>query len=139
MPEDTNKMTEKQIQGDGLNSNDDNDQTKKEHDSFAGMKQDLENMAKQSLDFVKQTFQRVKIFSKDATELTRLKIERKKVLDEKEKILLTIGEKVWETTRTGNDYRQLDFGTELDRLASLEEKLKKVDEEIAAIDLLGKK
>jgi hypothetical protein len=56
----------------------------------------LSEAADRGVDIIRDVFGKVKDFSIDATELTRLKVEIYRLKGDKERMLTVIGEKLWE-------------------------------------------
>ena len=56
----------------------------------------LSDAADKGVDILKDVFGKVKDFSVDAAELTRLKVEIYRLKNERERLLIVIGEKLWE-------------------------------------------
>jgi hypothetical protein len=100
------------------------------------VKEEVEKVANESWFLLKKAFGKVKEISNDATELTKLKIEHKKLLDRKEAILLDIGKSVWEKHKNGERLKAKDYESQFEELEQLEQNIAELKEKIDKIKIL---
>lgn len=100
------------------------------------VKEEIEKVAEEGWQLLKKAFGRVKEISSDATELTKLKLEHKKLLDKKEEILLRIGTDIWEKQKKGEKIDLKDFEEQFAQLTTLEKEIEDLKSKIENIKIL---
>ena len=96
----------------------------------------LSEAADKGVDVLKEVFEKVKDFSFDAAELTRLKVDIHRLKSDRERILTVMGEKLWEL-KDSEKLRDLKalFEEDFKKLKSLEDEIEKKEKSASKISL----
>ncbi|GAB4179294.1 MAG: hypothetical protein Kow00108_15280 [Calditrichia bacterium] len=98
---------------------------------------EVEKLAKDGFAFLRKTADKMKEFSSEAAELTKLKLEHKKYVDEKEALIKKLGEHVWRLQKESSLTDLQDkFSDIFSSLEELEKKIAAKKEEIEKIQLI---
>jgi uncharacterized protein Yka (UPF0111/DUF47 family) len=96
----------------------------------------LSEAADRGVEVIRDVFGKVKDFSVDATELTKLKVEIHRLRSERDRLHTVIGEKLWDL-RNSNKIQEIKslFAEDFKKLEELNETIKKKEKDASKISL----
>jgi len=96
----------------------------------------LSEAADKGVMALKEVFERVKDFSSDAAELTKLKIEIRNMKTDRDKLYASIGKKLWDMKKSAKlEKIQSIFSEDFNKLEDFEDKIAKKEKQAEKISL----
>jgi hypothetical protein len=96
----------------------------------------ISEVADKGMDVLKDVFEKVKDFSTDAAELTKLKVEISNYKNDRKKMYQAMGEKLWDLKKS-NKFSGIEtaFDEEFEKITALEKKIAQKEKEASKISL----
>lgn len=96
----------------------------------------ISEVADKGMDVLKDVFEKVKDFSTDAAELTKLKVEISNYKNDRKKMYQAMGEKLWDLKKS-KKFSEIEttFDEEFEKIKTLEKKIAQKEKEASKISL----